>query len=86
MHAPRVAHDSQYARYSQYAIFARWRKSAYCSICHNEATVKSRCNEHRYSDYLEVTIPLACTDLVHTILNDYLVVAIIVVILSFPLV
>lgn len=49
-------------------------------------TVKPRCNEHRYSDYLGVTIPLACTDLVHTNFNDYFAIAIIVAILSFPLV
>lgn len=41
-------------------------------------TVKSRCYDHRYSDYLGVAIGLACTNLVHTNFNDYPAVTIIV--------
>jgi hypothetical protein len=48
------------------------------------STVKARCSELRYSDYLVVAIGLACTDLVHTQYNDYFVVTMIVMLLLFP--
>jgi hypothetical protein len=51
---------------------------------YQRSTVKARCSELRYSDYLVVAIGLACTDLVHTQYNDYFVVTMIVMLLLFP--